>query len=283
MISGTDISVDKVASHYDELDDYYRDLWGEHVHHGLWETGREAPELATLQLARLVADRSEAKGKTVCDVGCGYGATSRLLAREYNATVTGLTVSERQHRFATEATNGEDNPTIYLQDWLTNSFEDSSFDSLIAIESLAHMKDKPAFFEQAYRVLRPGGKMVLCVWLTSDHPTRWQTKHLLQPICDEGALPGMGTSDEYLEMARAVGFQMDQFEDLSRKVQKTWSVCIRRGLSAIASQPSYRKLLLDGESSNRVFGLTLFRIWLAFRTGCMLYGLIAGTKPEHPQ
>ena len=25
-----------VADHYDELDDFYREIWGEHVHHGLW-------------------------------------------------------------------------------------------------------------------------------------------------------------------------------------------------------------------------------------------------------
>jgi len=30
-----------VADHYDELDPVYRRVWGEHVHHGLWATGRE--------------------------------------------------------------------------------------------------------------------------------------------------------------------------------------------------------------------------------------------------
>jgi tocopherol O-methyltransferase len=31
-----------VAGHYDELDHVYREVWGEHVHHGLWRTGRES-------------------------------------------------------------------------------------------------------------------------------------------------------------------------------------------------------------------------------------------------
>ena len=30
-----------VADHYDELDPFYREIWGEHVHHGYWATGRE--------------------------------------------------------------------------------------------------------------------------------------------------------------------------------------------------------------------------------------------------
>ena len=39
-----------VARHYDELDVFYREFWGEHVHHGLWRTGTESPEVATRQL-----------------------------------------------------------------------------------------------------------------------------------------------------------------------------------------------------------------------------------------
>lgn len=49
-------TVESVARHYDELDIYYRDLWGEHVHHGLWRTGRETPEAACEQLIRLAAE-----------------------------------------------------------------------------------------------------------------------------------------------------------------------------------------------------------------------------------
>ena len=42
-----------VAGHYDELDAVYREIWGEHVHHGLWRTGRESVAEATHALADL--------------------------------------------------------------------------------------------------------------------------------------------------------------------------------------------------------------------------------------
>ena len=35
-----------VAAHYDELDPFYREVWGLHVHHGYWRTGSETPEAA---------------------------------------------------------------------------------------------------------------------------------------------------------------------------------------------------------------------------------------------
>ena len=80
---------ERVAEHYDELDRWYLAIWGEHVHHGLWFTGRESTQEATLNLVTRLAERlSIGPGARVCDIGCGYGATARVLAREYGAAVT---------------------------------------------------------------------------------------------------------------------------------------------------------------------------------------------------
>ena len=35
-----EVTREDVARHYDQLDRFYRELWGEHVHHGFWATGR---------------------------------------------------------------------------------------------------------------------------------------------------------------------------------------------------------------------------------------------------
>src|SRR5215213_3127174 len=79
--SSAPASGDEVAAHYDDLDFFYRDVWGEHVHHGLWRSGKETREEAVRQLAELVAAEAQgAPGQSVCDIGCGYGATARLLA-----------------------------------------------------------------------------------------------------------------------------------------------------------------------------------------------------------
>ena len=82
-----------VARHYDELDPFYRELWGEHIHHGYWATGRESPGEAVRALVDLVAVRAGIRaGCDVCDVGCGYGGTARILASGYRANVVGYTL-----------------------------------------------------------------------------------------------------------------------------------------------------------------------------------------------
>ena len=50
-----------VADHYDELDVFYRELWGEHVHHGLWINGQESPDVAVRHLVDVVAKEAQIK------------------------------------------------------------------------------------------------------------------------------------------------------------------------------------------------------------------------------
>lgn len=86
----------EVAEHYDELDPVYRALWGEHVHHGLWRTGRESPAEAVEALSDLVAEHLAFRsGDRLVDIGCGYGATARRFAAR-GAVVTGFTLSAEQ-------------------------------------------------------------------------------------------------------------------------------------------------------------------------------------------
>lgn len=272
-------TVETVGRHYDDLDAYYRDIWGEHVHHGLWQTGRESPEAACEQLIRVLADAAGiTAGMSVCDVGCGYGGTARFLAEHYRAQVTGLTVSEAQFRYATEKTNGAGNPTYLLQDWLANPFSDDSFDAVISIECLAHIPDKPRYFREIARVLKPGCKAAIYAWLADPSPRPWEVRHLLEPICSEGRLPGMGSADEYREMIADAGLALLRYEELSRRVRKTWWICARRLAGRLCTSPRYWRALVDSNNGNRVFALTLVRILAAYHTGAMQYGLFVMEK-----
>ena len=108
-----------VAQHYDDLDPFYRELWGDHVHHGLWTTGLENPTQAVENLIACVARRLELDpGQHVCDVGCGYGATAQWLAEHHGVHVTGLTISAVQAQRASERSSGSSQLRFLRRDWL---------------------------------------------------------------------------------------------------------------------------------------------------------------------
>jgi tocopherol O-methyltransferase len=285
-----------VARHYDELDPFYRALWGEHLHHGLWTTGRETPEEAALALVDDVARRAGiGPGDAVCDVGSGYGAVARRLT-ERGAHVTGLTVSEAQYRHAVAASaemNGPDatpgepgpqpgagsaSPRFLLRDWLANDLPDEVFDAVIAIESLSHMADPGRAVAEAWRALRPGGRFVTCAWLAAEDPAPWEVRWLLRPICDEGRLPGLPMASDYGRWLARAGFVEAGLDDVSHRVARTWTVVAGRVGGAVLRPDSWR-YLLDGRNTERAFALSVVRLVAAYRTGAMRYGIVTGRKP----
>lgn len=269
-------TIESVAAHYDELDPVYRDIWGEHVHHGLWTSGEETAGEAVEALVDVVATRLDLEpGLPVIDIGCGYGAAARRISEIRGVRVTGVTISAVQA--------GRAVGDIRHQDWLANDFPDQRFARAYAIESSEHMVDKQRFFDEAFRTLWPGGRLVICTWLSRAAPRGWQVRHLLEPICREGRLPGLGDEDDYRRFAEASGFFVASVEDLSTRVSHTWTICARRLLGRILTDRRYLRMLLDPRARNRVFILTLLRMVAAYRTGSLRYCLMVLEKPQGGQ
>jgi tocopherol O-methyltransferase len=232
-----------------------------------------------LNLTHLVAERAGIGSNTrVCDIGCGYGATALIFARDYGANVTGITISQRQFEIARWLAKDTANARFMLGDALENGLQAASFDSVIAIESSEHMPDKRKFFSEALRLLRPGGRVAIAAWLTREFPGAAATKLLLEPICVEGRLPSLASPTEYKEMLYEAGFREIEYLDLTARVQKTWSVCVGRFIRNSITDSSFRHRWRDPKLTNRIFAKTIFRIWLAYKIGSMRYGIFSAIK-----
>ncbi len=264
-----------VAGHYDVLDRFYRELWGEHVHHGLWRTGAETPQEAARQLAVEVADRAGiGAGDRVVDVGCGYGGAARLLAGERGATVTGLTISAAQARAAPAVPGVQ----VLVRSWLENRLPDGAFDAAIAIESLSHMGDRERAFAEIGRVVRPGGRVAVVDWLAGERVRPAERRLLLDPICREGHLPRLSPASRYAALLRGAGFEVTAEDDLTARAARTWRIVAGRLVRRLATDAPARRFLLSRGNPERAFALSLARIPLAYRTGAMRLVLLAGRR-----
>lgn len=264
-----------IAQHYDSLDFFYRDLWGEHVHHGLWQTGRESPAEAAEQMSlRGLASLALEPGAILADVGCGYGGTARLAAELYGANVIGFTVSAAQKQYGDGIAVSRGSVEIRLQDWAAAKLREGSADAMLSLESIEHMPDRLGFAREAHRVLRPGGRFVISTWLVGDHPTAWAERHLLEPIAREGRQAALITTAALRDLLASAGFGDIRVEDMSSQIAPTWGVIIRRMLFRVLTRPRYWRMLANASASDRIFALTACRIWLAYRTGAMRYAML---------
>ncbi len=273
----------RVTRHYDELDPFYRDIWGEHLHHGLWRGEGDSVQQATRRLVRLVGDRAKIRGgHRVCDVGSGYGAPARFLARRYGCTVVGITLSPKQIQHARRENDSPGNPRFVLGNWLENGFPANGFDRVISIECVSHVADRVGFFKEVRRVLKPGGRLVICAWLKSGSVSRWQQRWLIDPIRRTGRLASLSTVGDYRGWFKEAGLVLESFEELGDRVRRTWWVGMKRLMRRLLEDRRYRQFLFDSSRQSRGFALSLPRLWMAYRLGVMDYGVFEARTPPVP-
>lgn len=273
-------TVTHVRDHYDELDPFYREIWGDHVHHGYWARGVRTSERAVEALVDLVLERLDLRpGQRLCDIGCGYGATAAYILRTHDVAITGFTVSHAQALVAQALLPDQGRFTCREVDWLNSQEPDRAFDAAYAIESSEHFEDKASFFTETWRTLRPGGRLVLCAWLGAERPSRWTVDHLLEPICREGAVPSLGSRRDYEALARRAGFDPVSFDDISAQVRRTWAICGGRLARRLMLDRRYQRMVMTATPANRVFLLSIPRLWWALRSGAMIYGVFVWRKP----
>lgn len=272
MIQSAEITANDVAHHYDELDDFYRELWGTHLHHGLWISGKESKEEAVENLSRKVLSYlGNLKDMQLVDVGCGYGGTTRLATTMGASFVSGITLSPKQFLYAQKAS--EEYPVEFiLGDWTQNQIPDHVFDGGFSIECFSHIKNKKRFFEEVKRTLKPGRRFAMTAWLAGENLSAMDKSLILEPICSEGRLPSLFTKNEVMELISSSDLQFIEHVDLSDKVWKTWLISVKEVMGLFKS-PEGIRYFMNSQKKERKFALSVLRILAGYRKGCFRYGL----------
>jgi tocopherol O-methyltransferase len=65
---------------------------------------------------------------------------------------------------------------------------------------------------------------------------------------------------------------------VSRQVRSTWTRISWTFLGKLILRPRYLRFLMDKHARNRVFAIIILRLWLAYRTGAMRYGIFTLTR-----
>jgi cyclopropane fatty-acyl-phospholipid synthase-like methyltransferase len=132
---------------------------------GYWKDARTLDEAAGA-LVSLVASTAElAPGQRVLDVGCGFGDQDVLWMRKFGpARIDALNITRSQLEAAAEklAAEGlEDQIKLWAATATALPFDDGTFDRVLCVEAAHHFNTRERFLKEAFRVLKPGGRLVV--------------------------------------------------------------------------------------------------------------------------
>ena len=125
------------------------------------QPGQHASRLQLeMMAARYAWARSRSIGKDVLEVACGSGTGLAALAAVAR-TVEASDVDHTNLRAAQQHYGQHSNIHIQYADALQLPYPDASFDTVLLFEAIYYLGSAKRFFDEALRVLRPGGRLLV--------------------------------------------------------------------------------------------------------------------------
>ena len=190
-----------IVDYYAATENAYKDSWNLNnslaIHYGYWDEKVKTFSQSLSRMNEVMMEAANIKSTDkVLDAGCGIGGSSIYLAKKTGCKVTGISLSERQVQKARELVRKaevEDKVKVEVMDYSATSFDDASFDVVWGCESICYADDKEQFIKEAFRLLKPGGRLVVADGFVTKYENNeqatirnwldgWQVNYLESPV-----------------------------------------------------------------------------------------------------
>lgn len=167
----------------------------------------------------LFADQIVAIDAQRCiEFGCGMGYNVSHLALVYpHVSFTGVDLSPQHIRYAQQQAGSLMNLQVVEANYQSLDFDDSSFDAVLAVETLCQTDDQRLALAEAYRLLRPGGRMLVidCFRNAPLESLDDNLKTAARLVEKTAAVDAFAVVDDWKQLVCELGFELQSVTDHS--------------------------------------------------------------------
>ena len=171
-------------------------------------------------LAQLARARED---DVLLDAGCGQGSSVRWLSKNIGCKIDALTIGKREARLVERLVKKKEyrGRIRALQgNMLDTKLPNESYSVVWAIESMCHIEDKLAFLRESYRVMKPGGRLVIADIFLTEKYGEVEDKDEYEHFCDGAFVPRLVSKQDFIGMLVDAGFRNIRYEDYSQVISK---------------------------------------------------------------
>ena len=217
-----------ITKYYDNNRFIFRYLWNSRqtqaIHFGYYDEKTTKHEAAIVNMNRKLAELADIQATDrVLDAGCGIGGSAIWLATEMGCTVDGIVWVKNQAEEARQNVKKaqlEHKINIFEGDYNNTPFEDGSFDVIWALESHCHTDQKAAFYTEAARLLKIGGRLVMADLFLSP-PLSINDENRLKLGLTHWAIPNLDDINTHNIHALQAGFGGLEIQNINPNVHRS--------------------------------------------------------------
>ena len=195
----------------------------DNIHRSLWTEGVKTLEEALNITNEFIRTEIESVAPTqarIADLGCGVGAgLIYIVPRLQEAKLAlGLTLSPVQARLASrfaKQSNLEKQIFFVEGDFTSVPLANESLDAIYSVEAVCHAQEPQQYFQEASRLLRRGGKLIIVDDYQANHPLSQNESKWLNEYINGWHVPGVTTAEQAVTFAKQNHLQLVKNDDLT--------------------------------------------------------------------
>ncbi|MBN1364221.1 MAG: methyltransferase domain-containing protein [Syntrophaceae bacterium] len=266
--------------HYDSITAGWRYILGDNFHFGYFKSPDDDLDTATNNLIDKLASLGKLGPETkILDAGCGIGNPAFYLHKKFGSDITGVSTSKKGVDLANSLI-GEDKYKgkirFRLLDMTATGFPDAGFDVIWVMESSHLIRNKKLLFDECYRLLKPGGLVLLAdVMIDKKHNFIFKLKNFFKLLntIKTFAKAHPATPERYSELLSASGFKKIILKDIGEKTEQTLNWWQR---NIMANRSNLLKIM-DAREIRR-FEKAIGTFQYLFKKGIIYYCLFSAEK-----